>query len=291
MSTRFPLIIFGEVLFDCFDDGRRVLGGAPFNVAWHLQALGQNPKFISRVGDDSLGQDIIQAMTSWKMDVSSIQIDPLHPTGQVEVLLVDGEPSYKIVENSAYDFIRAEDITLPSTPSLLYHGSLGLRNDVSRRALQRLADVEQVSVFLDVNLRPPWWHIDEVSQWLRQAKWVKLNEEELRLLGFTADDIRQAMSTCQQIYSIDLLIVTLGGQGALVRDEKGEFYSIKPEPLKLMVDTVGAGDAFTAMFIHGICSGWSLDVILTKAQALAAAVIGLRGATTTDVEFYQAFLD
>lgn len=76
--------IFGEVLFDYFPDGQRILGGAPFNVAWHLQAFKQRPKFISRIGADQSGCEVSKAMDSWGMDRTSLQIDPVHPTGKVQ---------------------------------------------------------------------------------------------------------------------------------------------------------------------------------------------------------------
>ncbi|OQX46150.1 MAG: carbohydrate kinase, partial [Candidatus Sedimenticola endophacoides] len=99
-------LIFGEVLFDDFPDGSRVLGGAPFNVAWNLQALGARPLLISRVGNDALGRSIREQMQHWGMDLSAMQLDSAHPTGTVEVRIDDGEPSYEIVAPCAYDFIR-----------------------------------------------------------------------------------------------------------------------------------------------------------------------------------------
>ena len=126
-----PLFIFGEVLFDCFPDGREVLGGAPFNVAWHLQAFGQSPLFVSSVGDDEEGRHIREAMSSWGMRLEGLQFDPEHPTGRVTVTLEGGEPSYDIVADTAYDFIDPN--ALPSgEPGLIYHGSLALRSRGSK---------------------------------------------------------------------------------------------------------------------------------------------------------------
>ena len=93
------IIIFGEVLFDCFPDGQKILGGAPFNVAWHLQAFKASPLFISRVGNDVEGDQIFRSMRQWGMITDGLQRDPEHPTGQVTVNFVDGEPEYDIVAN------------------------------------------------------------------------------------------------------------------------------------------------------------------------------------------------
>jgi len=100
------LCIFGEVLFDEFPDGNRVLGGAPFNVAWHLQAFSQTPLFISRVGNDSEGSQICKSMLNWGMNIDALQTDEKLPTGKVIVELEDGEPSYDIIAPAAYDAIE-----------------------------------------------------------------------------------------------------------------------------------------------------------------------------------------
>ena len=98
-------MVFGEVLFDRFPDGNVVLGGAPFNVARHLQAFGREPLMISRVGNDALGRNIRQAMEDWSMTLRGLQLDSQHPTGTVDVSFHADEPSYDIVDQRAYDFI------------------------------------------------------------------------------------------------------------------------------------------------------------------------------------------
>jgi len=106
MSTTRPgtPVIFGEVLFDYFlDDGNMVLGGAPFNVAWNLQAMGLAPHLVSRVGDDALGGRIFRAMETWGMDLSGVQGDDSFPTGEVRVSVKDGEPRFEITADRAYD--------------------------------------------------------------------------------------------------------------------------------------------------------------------------------------------
>jgi fructokinase len=289
--TSFPaLYIFGEVLFDCFPGGEQILGGAPFNVAWHLQALGDRPQMISRVGADAPGRKILQAMTDWGMDRSGVQCDAKHPTGQVRVELVDREPHYDIVPNCAYDFISAEQLPSVDASGLLYHGSLGLRNSISRSALTRLQQSSDLAIFLDVNLRAPWWQIEAVQSWLNAARWVKLNHDELQQLGFVADDPEQAVATFQERFELEQVILTRGAAGALVRTAAGKVQQLAPEPVLRFVDTVGAGDAFSAVYIHGLRAGWPIAATLAAAQHFASQVVGLRGATTADPAFYQNFI-
>ena len=290
MKTNAPILVFGEALFDCFPGGEQVLGGAPFNVAWHLQALGDQPFFISGIGNDALGQKILSAMCGWGMDTQSIQIDPEHQTGQVEVTIIENEPHYTITPNCAYDFISAELMKNQPDNGILYHGTLGLRNNISRDCFARIAQQPDLLVFLDVNLRSPWWQRQEVFDWLEQAHWVKLNEDELQQLGFVSADIYESMHKLQTQFQLEQLIVTQGAKGATVLAADGRLYQETPSSVNHIVDTVGAGDGFSALFIHGLRAGWPIVKTLTIAQQFAGKVIGLRGATATEPDFYREFL-
>lgn len=291
MHRENQLIVFGEVLADCFPGGEQVLGGAPFNVAWHLQAFADQPQFISRVGDDQLGASIIKEMKAWGMQTTTIQIDKQHVSGRVDVELVDNEPHYNIVADCAYDFIESTSINLPNSKGILYHGSLALRSPVSRHSLESLACNENISIFLDVNLRPPWWKKDEILAWLKRARWAKLNRDELAQLMELNGGLEESMAQFQEENGLELLIVTCGGDGAVVRDVEGELHRVSPRAANKFVDTVGAGDAFTAVFLHGLMSGWPVVKTLNAAQDFASAVVGLRGATCNEKEFYQQFYE
>jgi fructokinase len=291
------LLVFGEVLFDCFEDGSTVLGGAPFNVAWHLQAFGCSPLFISRIGNDELGAAIRTSMQNWGMDISGLQQDPAHPTGTVQVSLQDGEPGYEIVADRAWDFIEARQIP-DVDPGLIYHGSLALRSPNSADALQSLTGRTKAPVFLDVNLRPPWWEKSRLGKLVSDATWVKLNEHELRTLvpadagvtGDSVDELRVNTDNLIERYRLQLAIVTLGEAGAFAMDESGGLFEIEPNGRSTVVDTVGAGDAFASVCILGLVHGWEVDTILRRAQAFASAIVGRRGATIDDRAFYQDLL-
>lgn len=291
MTNKAGIYILGEVLIDCFPTGEQILGGAPFNVAWHLQALGDQPCFISRIGKDVHGDRILQAMRNCGMKTEAVQIDGKHPTGRVEVTFRDNEPSYTIVADSAYDFIAADQLPTPLTKGILYHGTLCLRHQTSRAAYRKISRNQKLKIFLDVNLRSPWWRRDEVYTLLANASWVKMNEEELQLLLKASADIRLQMEELQTLCGLEQLIVTRGEQGTLIRTKAGDFHSLIPEKVSRQVDTVGAGDAFSAVYIHGLQAGWPIDVNLHHAQQFASKVIGLRGATTEDSNFYQEFIN
>ncbi len=286
-------VIFGEVLFDCFPDGNSVLGGAPFNVAWHLQAFALSPLMISAIGDDALGKKVKSAMLDWNMNTTGLQLDPQHPTGSVDIRFDDGEPQYTIVEHRAYDYINAD--SLPPLPenSLFYHGSLALRNQTSREALSKLkAQHTGGSIFMDVNLRDPWWHKEFVLSLLDDADWVKLNEDELTKLGCGTGDIAGHIEAQSrkfiETHKLRGLIVTLGAKGAIALTKNGDYVQVKPSQTLAVVDTVGAGDAFTSVLILGLSHQWPLDTTMQRAQDFASLMVAQQGATVHEKNFYQA---
>jgi fructokinase len=281
--------IFGEVLFDHFTDGTRVLGGAPFNVAWHLQAFGQKPQFISRIGTDKTGNQIREAMQAWKMDLDCLQQDSVYPTGQVQVTIAHGEPSYAILPDQAYDFIQLQDLTENNHKGILYHGTLVARSPQSRQTLTSLKASHQGKVFIDVNLRQPWWNKADILQLINDADWLKLNIHELHALHEGGLDIKTSMANFLMLHKLEAIIVTRGEEGALALNDSGDFFSVAPTESVNIVDTVGAGDAFSAVLLVGFNLGWPLEVTIKRAQVFATAVIGQRGATASNLSFYQPF--
>jgi len=290
-------VVIGEVLFDVFPDGSRVLGGAPFNVAWHLQALGLAPLMVTRIGDDDAGDQVRASMEGWGMDISGLQVDEEVPTGEVQVTLDDGEPSFEILPDRAWDRLDGEAalaIIREAGGDLLYHGSLVARSDRSAAAVRAVRDGSALPVFVDVNLRDPWWTVDGVFGLVTGAHWVKLNRDELHRLGGGpapgAAGLERAAGGFLERHGLDRLIVTCGADGAVVRSG-GEAVQGRPEAPAEIVDTVGAGDAFSAVWILGLAWGWSLRSTLARALEFAAGICGVRGATTDDQMYYRRYLD
>jgi fructokinase len=290
MKSPQQIAIFGEALIDQFPDGHQILGGAPFNVAWHLQAFGQSPSFISRVGRDAVGDSIRQAMVDWGMNVENVQTDADYPSGTVKVTIHQGEPRYDILADQAYDYIDARQLNPGAVYSVLYHGTLALRNATSAQALHELTARLTGNIFVDVNLRAPWWRKDSVNQWLSKADWVKLNQDELMQLAPPHHTMSDAMRSLQALHDLDVLIVTCGSLGARALNRAGEFFEIAPAGQMSVVDTVGAGDAFSAVLLLGMRQGWPLALTMERAQAFASALVGRRGATVQDLGFYRAFI-
>ena len=283
------ICVFGEVLFDRFPDGRRVLGGAPFNVAWNLAALGAEPLLISRVGTDEEGDSVRNAMRIRGLDTRGLQVGAGEHTGRVQVTIEDDEPAYDIVHPVAWDAIEPPD-PAPRC-GLLYHGSLALRSERSRRALETLREAGPDTVFVDVNLRDPWWDRAAVLRLLEAAHWAKFNEAELELLAAPGENPESRARETLDRYGLQALLLTGGESGAKLFTADGQHLETRPTERVEVVDTVGAGDAFSSVTLLGILRGWPLQTVLDRAQALASAVVGQRGATVHDPAFYKPFAD
>jgi fructokinase len=287
-------LIFGEVLYDCFPDGTAVPGGAPFNVAWHLQGFGLAPLFVSRVGADELGARMLAAMRDWGMDTRGVQRDPDHPTGRVRVAIRAGEPHFDLLADQAYDFIAREAVSArlrEGRYGLAYHGSLIARHAVARAALDEVR-AAGLPLFVDVNLRDPWWRECWLGEALGRARWAKLNARELRVLSPDRqgeDEVAARGEALRRRHNLEVLVVTLGEAGALVLAE-GERIEARPGPIDDLVDTVGAGDAFSAVAVMGLLEGWPLEILARRAVEFASAICRIRGATCCDRNLYRYYL-
>jgi fructokinase len=285
-APRRPVLV-GEVLFDVFPDGREVPGGAPFNVAWNLKGLGFSPLFLSRVGVDDRGAEVRRLMGDWGLDLRGLQHDPLRPTGEVRIRIENGEPSYTIVPDQAWDRLDgavAAEAWEPVSRGILYRGTLAGRSADGARALEAVERGFPGPLFVDLNLRSPWWEIEQVRRICARASVLKVNQEEWDVVSASPDPVSPI--TGDPSAGPQLLAVTRGGDGAWLR-QRGAVLAEVPAPApESFEDAVGAGDAFSAVIIAGLIRGWKPKMLLRRAVDFAARVCSLRGATTDDLSFY-----
>jgi len=293
LPTVLPPLIVGEVLFDHFPDGNRVLGGAPFNVAWNLRGFGLSPAFFSAVGDDENGHAVRERMRDWRMSERGLQTVPEHPTGMVHIKHVDGRPQYSIEHPAAYDALQWPKFPVTADEfSLLYMGSLAWRGNQTRETMRRLVDRKDVPRFVDVNIRQPWFDRDWLPELFGDARWVKVSDEELQWLAGTetelqeAQDVIDAVHQLQERYGGIEYFVTCGAFGSYWVAENQVTFA-PASPVEKIEDTVGAGDAFVAATLFGLLQGLPREVTLRAANQFAARICTLRGATTDDETFYQ----
>lgn len=274
------ILCVGEILWDALPDGL-FLGGAPFNVACHLQALGREVAFVSRVGDDRLGQEALRRMRARGLGTDLMQIDDSLPTGFVQVELEGaGEPDYEILEPAAWDAITFTD-TLgqhANHADALVYGSLAQRALTSRQTIQRLCQIDAVRVF-DINLRPPFIDQSVVKDSLEAADVVKFNDDELRYLQEwfeLAGDPETAVADLAETFNCTAICVTCGEDGAWLWLKGTTWHH--PGYAVDVADTVGAGDAFLSALLTGFLTGRSGNALLDLANRLGAYVASRAGA-------------
>lgn len=275
------VVCFGEILWDILPTGKQP-GGAPFNVAVHLQQLGVPVRFISQVGNDELGTELLEFVRSKRLSTELIQTGGKHLTGVVKANVDNAhEVSYNIVQPVAWDYIQAlpgAEAAVAAADAFVF-GSLAARQAGSRATLYQLLGKARFKVF-DVNMRPPHYSCDVVEQLLHQATMVKLNEHELAeiLAWYGAEDaLEVALPWLAARFGLQAVCVTLGAAGAALWTN-GQLYRA-PGVAVPVQDTIGSGDAFLAALLAGLLRGVAPGAALRFACATGAYVATQRGAT------------
>ncbi|WP_321343714.1 carbohydrate kinase [uncultured Draconibacterium sp.] len=280
--TKKEILCFGEILWDRLPSGAKP-GGAPMNVALHLNAIGLDAAIASSVGNDEAGQQLIDFLQNAKVDTSLVQTDKKLPTSEVLVHLdKNNNASYEICEPVAWDNIQLnDDLSKKAKNSgLIIYGSLASRNKTTRETLLNLLDNDALKL-IDVNLRQPYDKQEVLEQLLAKSDIVKLNDDELRTFagwnGIKSDTEKELIKWFVQHYKVEMLCVTRGEKGAAM------FYENKlyehPGFKVNAVDTVGAGDAFLAGLVAAFLQNKPASNALTFACATGAFVASKAGAT------------
>jgi fructokinase len=289
--------LFGEALVDDFG-AVKVVGGAPFNVARHLAAFGEPQLIITRIGNDGAGELVRAELACFGMPGDGVQVDPRAPTGRVVVEMHAGGHRFHILPQQAYDAVdssQALEALARVHASTLYFGTLAQREPVSRAALKALAAACDATRFVDLNLREGQVAQDCVTGSLSMADIAKINEEELGALvaAYAPHLARRPMEeACRELmarFDLEAMLVTLGERGAACFGRDGSSLIEGPGVPVEVVDTVGAGDAFAAVFLLGRSRAWAPAVTLARANAFAGAICCVPGAVPGDVGFYAAW--
>ena len=274
------IVGIGEILWDMLPSGK-ALGGAPANFAYHALRLGEEGWAVSAIGDDELGHEIMEIVES--KGLGNIIAVTEKPTGTVEVELDDrGVPTYNIMEDVAWDNIpfTSEMEALAGRADAVCFGSLvqrmGSRDSVL--AFVRAMRPNALKVF-DINLRQHYYSREVVEESLRLSDILKINDEEIRIVADMfglGDDDAAACRALIAAYGLKLVILTRGADGSEVITAE----EVIPQAVGHVdvVDTVGAGDAFTAAFVVAYLRGDSLADAQKLASETASYVCSRKGA-------------
>ena len=291
-----PVLVFGEVLFDQFPDHRR-LGGAPFNYAFHLHQMGIPVKFVSRVGSDDAGKEILEFARQNDFPTEGIQVDPDHPTGEVRVTLdSSGVPKFDILPERAFDYIvlnpHIESLWDQEIP-FIYFGTLIQRHTVSAQTLKKILETfySRSTLMSDLNLRAPFYNREVVEFSMNIGDLIKISDGELHeiksLLQISASRNGLIQHLLEQ-FGLGFICITRGREGSEL------FVNGDPNRVRVpaienveVVDTVGAGDAYTAMLTAGYLASWPRQSMLEQATRFASRICGIPGALPEDKQFYQ----
>ena len=285
MPAIHQIIGLGEVLWDVFPSGA-VFGGAPANFACHIAGLGERAAMVSAVGDDRLGRGAIAALEARGVDSSHVRVDPHHPTGTVDVAIDStGVASYLFAADTAWDHLAWEPTldSLARSCAAVCFGTLAQRSGESRQTIRRFVEATTASSLrvFDVNLRQQFFDPETILKSLSLATVLKLNAEEMPIVaaacGEKGTSLLGALQGIRQRHGLQAAVLTLGAEGSIIVTDRE--VSQLPAVAVKVVDTVGAGDAFTAAVVVGLLRGLPLAVIHRHAASLAAFVCSQRGAT------------
>ena len=281
------IVVAGELLWDVFPT-KEFLGGAPLNFSAAAQRLGNETTFITAVGDDARGRSALASMTGLELTTEFVEIAEGGTTGTAVVTTDgNGNASYYIHRPAVFDSIALNEMQVAQLaalhPEWIYFGSLAQTGAENEAMLQRLIrQLPGVRCFYDINLREGHWNLALVQRLSALASILKLNDDEAKTLfgltcavgEFTLEGFCRAWSSR---YDVPTICVTLGGAGCAIFHEnqlqRFAGYAVK------VADTVGAGDAFAAAFLHGFALGWPMARIAAFANALGALVASRPGAT------------
>lgn len=290
--NRTPAICYGEVLWDVLPEGPQP-GGAPMNVAYHLNKMGVPTSIVSKIGKDENGEKLVDLMDAWGINKQFLQIDGAYPTSQVLAKMNGNEVSYEIVFPVAWDFIgENHNIQSAMTPSTYFiYGSLASRNATSRDTLFDLLETDAIKVF-DINLRPPYVEQGLLRNLLEKADIVKLNQAELEMaqiiFGGSLHNEASQVKFIQERFDVGEVIITKGEFGASYYT-KEKAYHLWGNEVKVK-DTIGSGDSFLAAFIANHYLKRRPEIILKNAIAMGAFIATRKGGCPDyRIEEYEKF--
>ncbi len=283
----------GEILYDIYPDKKR-LGGAPFNFIYHIWKILGRANFVSSVGNDENGKEILTHLNSIEFNTDYISVDGKHPTGTVRVTICeDKTPRFIISPECCYDFFTLDEKIknlFDTGTDLIYFGTLSRRSETAHNTIKSILNNKSKKYFCDLNLRHNFYTKELIEESLSTSNVLKLNSDELEKLKlFFGLSSSTQMAIHQLIFdfNIDILCVTLGSDGAILstRKETSIFKTGNITP----VDTLGAGDAYATILCLGYLNEIPINKINKLANEFASEICKVNGALPKDDFLYEKY--
>lgn len=270
------LLAFGEILWDVYPEEKH-LGGASLNFAAHFAKFGHRAEMLSALGRDALGEEAREWLRAWNLGDKYVPALAEKETGKCLVTLDENSiPSYNLLDHVAYDRISSDGIA--EDFDVLYFGTLALRGASNFACLNRLlAEKSFAEIFVDVNIRPPFYSEKTVRFGTEHATILKISLEELpvvaKLLGKNSSHPVFAKELAAEYPNLKCIVITLGGDGAYALNCKSGEEAFCPAKKVKVNSTVGAGDSFGAAFVSEYLAGKAIPECLKTASAVAGYVV------------------
>lgn len=271
------------------------MGGAPFNFIYHINKILGKANFISSVGKDNNGNELLSLLTSFGFNTKAISIDKIHPTGTVNVTLDKNKvPIFKIASECSFDHLSLNQTAkriINKETDLLYFGTFTTRKEFSRNTISSLLDLPGMKYFCDLNLRHDFFTKEFVEKTLQVCSVIKINQQELEILKrlfALPNDNFFAINLLIEKFNIELVGLTLGEKGSelYTASETDKFRRFEQEPV---IDTLGAGDAFAAILCLGYLFKLPLKQINTLANDFALEICKIKGALPKNEKIYRKY--
>jgi fructokinase len=272
------ILSFGEIIWDVYEN-ESFIGGAPLNLAAHCSKQGADSFMLSSVGNDDLGKDALEIVKSFNVKTDFVSINKEKETGKCIVTLNEnGVPSYNVLTDVSYDYIKAPDNINETEFDFFCFGTLALRSKENLETVKSILENSNVrKVYCDINIRPPFFSDETILFALSNANIIKISDEEMHFVT-DACGLKELDDIAEKYNNLEFILFTQGESGATVYDCKNNKTYFENAPKVEVASTVGAGDSFGATFNCEYFKTNDTEKSLKKATEISAFVVSKKEA-------------
>ncbi len=272
------ILSFGEIIWDVYE-AEKFIGGAPLNLAAHCSKQGAEGFMLSAVGNDDLGKDALEKVKSFNVRTDFVSVNEAKETGKCIVTLNEnGVPSYNVLTDVAYDYIKAPDNVNELQFDVFCFGTLALRSSENLETVKSIIKDSKINkVYCDINIRPPFFSDEAILFALENANILKISDEEMHFVSEVCG-LKESEDIAEKYKNLEFILLTQGEKGACVYDCKGKKAYFENAPKVEVASTVGAGDSFGATFICEYFKTNDIEKSLKKAIEISAFVVSQKEA-------------